>query len=165
MKDKLKNSFYTCLRIWGSAWIAMLISFIPLYIWRGSRGDEHGENLLIGIIGMIAGFIALMLLQTFNDKARRIGIKDTLIYAGGGIGIYLVAWVLLYLPNGNNYLVAVCGYHFGCVLGMGEDMRPTFPSSIASALIFGLIYFFALLLGTYLAHLKHSRFTKGMKKE
>ena len=165
MKDKIKHSFYTCLRIWGSAWIAMLVSFIPLYIWRGSRGDERGENLLIGIIGMIAGFIALMLLQMFNDKARRIGIGDALILAGGGIGIYLVAWVLLYLPYGNNYLVAVCGYHFGCVLGMGEDMRPTFASSIAAALIFGLIYFLALLLGTYLAHIKQNRFIKGMKKE
>ena len=165
MKEKLFNSFFVCIRILASAWLTFLVSMIPLYIWRGTHsGDESGENLLMSVIGLIFGFVFMMLLQAKDDKSCRYSLRDATFAGGGGVLMYIALWVLLYLPTKNNYLVAALGYNLSCLIGSGADRRPTFSASLLSALIFGLIYLAAFSVGIKIAHIKKKRFLNDIKK-
>lgn len=165
MKDKLSNCFLTSLRILASAWLSSLVSIVPLYIWRGTQPyNKVGEDLIMAIIGIFFGFIFLMILQMRDDKSHRYSKQDALLISGGGIGIYILLWIIAYFPSKNNYLIAVLGYHLSYLIGTGADERPTFLASFVSAFIFGAIYFLAILVGTKIAHKRQKRFLKDLKK-
>lgn len=164
MKDKISSCFLLSLRILASAWLSFLVSMIPLYIWRATHpNDKVGENLIMAIIGLFFGFIFLMILQMRDDRAHRCSLRDTLLISGGGVGIYMLLWIIVYPPAKNNYLIAALGYHLSCLIGTGEDSRPTFLASLASAFIFGVIYFSATIVGTKTAQTRQKRFLKDLK--
>lgn len=165
VKEKISNSFFMSVRILASAWLSFLVSIFPLYIWRATNpNNKVGEDLLMSVVGILFGFLFLMIFQMRDDKSHRYGIRDSLLLSGGGIGIYMLIWFVAYLPLKNNYLIAVLGYHLSCLIGVGADERPTFLASLASALIMGLIYFLAIFVGTRLAHIRQNQFLKDLKK-
>ena len=165
MKDKISNCFLMSFRVLASAWLSFLVSIVPLYIWRGVHpNNKVGENLIMASIGIFFGFLFLMILQMRDDESHRYSMRDILLISGGGVGIYILLWIIVYLPSKNNYLISVLGYHLSYLIGMGADERPTFLASLASAFIFGATYFLAILVGTKIAHKRQDRFLKGLKK-
>ena len=165
MKKKISNCFFISLRILASAWLSFLISIVPLYIWRGTHpSDKLGEDLIMSVIGIVFGFLFLMIFQMRDDKSHRYGARDTLLISSGGIGFYILLWIIVYLPTHNNYLIAVLGYHLSRLIGTGADEYPTLLATLASALIFGVIYFLAILIGTKLAHKRQKQFLKDLRK-
>lgn len=166
MKEKLSHCLFITLRILASAWLSFLVSIVPLYIWRGTHpNNKTGEHLILSLIGLLFGFLFLMFLQMRDDNSHRFGMRDTLFTAAGGIGLYLLLWIIVYLPTKNNFIIAVLGHSLSCLIRSGADGRPTFPAALASALLFGAVYFLAILTGTKIAHKRHSRFLESMKKD
>ncbi len=153
----IKSGFLTAVKIWASGWIAFFLSLIPLYIWRGSyRGDYDGrlagENIIMTSVGIIAGFVVLMLMYGKSDEAERLSNAEMWRDAGLSVGIFMGVWMLAWVfLGGNNYLVACCGYHLEILLGLQENNRPTFFAAVTTVLIYGAVYFFALILGTKMA--------------
>ena len=164
MKEKLSSCFLMSIRILAAAWLSFLVSIVPLYIWRGTNpNDKVGEDLIMSVVGIIFGFLFLMLRQKRDEESHRYSIRDTVLISGGGIGIYMLLWIIVYIPTKNNFLIAVLGYHLSCLIGIGADERPTFLASLVSAFIFGAIYFLAILAGTKLAQKRQKRFLKDLK--
>jgi len=152
----LKSGFLTAIKIWASAWIAFFISLIPMYIWRIAYKGNYdnkifGENIIMAMVGLVASFFILMMLHGKSDEAEQLTNSEMWLSAGESVGIYLVVWMLVWAFIKNNYLVACCGYHLEIILGLNENSRPTFFSATASALIYGFVYFFAIVLGTKMA--------------
>ena len=78
MKEKISKCFLMSLRVLASSWLSFLVSIVPLYIWRGSHpNNKVGENLIMSIIGILFGFLFLMILQIRDDKSHRCSIRDT----------------------------------------------------------------------------------------
>ncbi len=159
-KEKFNKSFRSSLlltiKIWSSAWMAFFISLIPMYIWRGIyHGDfdirSLGENIIIATVGIIVGFFVLMLRHGKSDEAERLSNAEMCQNAGLAVGIYIAAWMLVWVIAKNNYLIACCGYHLEIIFGLNADNRPTFFSAITAALIYGFFYFLAIILGTKMA--------------
>ena len=161
MKTKISDSVFAFFRIWGAAWLAFLVSIVPMYIWRSKHGGgTRGEEILLTVIGLLLGFLFVLLFQMRDEGARGRSIKDTLSAAGGGIGIYTILWVLLDLPTKNNFIISVLGSYLARLIGKDADGCPTFGANLLAALIFDLVYFLALLLGAVLLRKKHSHFLK-----
>ncbi len=166
MKTKFSDFIFVFFRILGAAWLAFLVSVVPLYIWRGNHGSNNrGEEILMSVIGLVFGFLFVLLLQLRDEGARGRSIKDTLTAAGGGIGIYTLLWVLLDLPTKNNFIISVLGSYLARLIGKDADGCPTFAASILAALVFDLVYFLAILLGAVLARKKHLKFLGKLKKD
>jgi|GEM_PF-4536391 len=165
-KFGIGQSFVLTVKIWASAWFSFLVSIIPLYVWRGGSHSnaELGENLLMAFIGLFFGFLFLTIIQMRSDAAERCSGKEILVQAACAVAIYMIAWIILYAIGKNNFFVAVCGYYFGLILGTGADGRPTFTASLLAAVIFGVIYFFAIILGGKMARDRRAKNLNGMKK-
>ena len=166
MKEKISSCFLISARILVSAWLSFLVSIVPLYIWRGTHhNDKFGEDLSMSVIGIIFGFLFLMLFQMRDDKSHCYGTRDTLLISSVGIGFYILLSIIVYLPTHNNYLIAVLGYHLSRLIGIGKDEYPTLLAALASALFFGVTYFLAILVGTKLAKKRQKRFLKDLKNK
>ena len=80
MKEKIANVFLMSLRILASAWLSFLVSIVPLYIWRGTHpNDKFGEDLIMSVIGIIFGFLFLMLFQMRDDSSNRYSSSRTVM--------------------------------------------------------------------------------------
>ena len=161
-KVKIGDIFLTTLKIWGSAWIAYLIAMVPLYIWRGIYHEPEfaarGEHIIMSLVGAIVGFVALLLIHGRSDAAERMTDKDMWQHALYSVGIYIIAWMPLWIIAENNYVVATCGYHLIHLFAFGPDGQPTVASALLAALIYGVFYMRAIVLGTKMAR---RRRTKG----
>lgn len=165
VKEKISVAFFICLRILAAAWLAFVVSVVPLYAWRLYwPNNEFGENLLLSVIGLAFGFLFLVLFQMRDDNFSRYGVKDAVCLGLGGVTMYIALWLVAYLPSKNNYLVAALGYHLSSLLFVSADGQPTFLGSIASALIFGVMYFIALLLGWKWGRIRKKQFLKDLKR-
>ena len=168
-KSRISNYFFTSLRIWASAWLAFLASFVPMYIWRGvnTKSPETAsliQNLILSICGLVFGFAILTLFQAKQDSSERMNFKQSVITACCSSGIYIVIWIIAYLINHNNVLIAVNGIYLACALGTNTDGYPTFAASLLSALIFGVVYICAIILGTKIANHRRTKFLNDLKK-
>jgi len=162
LMDYFKSGFFWAFRIWGSAWLAFLTALIPMYIWRGSYYENFdikliGENVIIAAVGIIAGFIILMLLHGKSDEAERWSDSEMWMTAGIAVGIFIAVWMLVWVLWENNYLIACCGYHLEKLLGLNDNNRPTFFSAITAALIYGFAYFSAIVVGTKMAQKRRQK--------
>ncbi len=166
MKNKISNIIYMFFRILGSAWLAFIVDWVPLYIYRGTKNDTiFGENLLCSVSGLVFGFLFLTYFQAKDNKSHKYSIRNFLPIACGAVGIHMVSQLLLYFPTKNNYLLAVSGYNFSKLIATGEDNYPTFPAALISALVFGLVYFAAILAGIKIAHKRRNRLLKDLKQD
>ena len=168
-KSRISNYFFTSLRIWASAWLALLVSLVPMYIWRGTNNESpevalYIEYIIMSISGLLVGFVILTLFQSREDSSERLNFKQSVITACCSSGIYIVIWIIAYLINHNNVLVAVNGIYLACALGTNTDGYPTFAASLLSALIFGVVYICAIILGTKIANHRRTKFLNDLKK-
>ncbi len=168
-KSKISNCFFTTLRIWASAWLALLISLVPMYIWRGTNNESpeaalYIEYIIMSISGLLFGFVILTLFQSREDSSERLNFKQSVITACCSVGIYVVVWLIAYLINHNNIWIAVNGYFLGCAFGVNAENRPTFVASLLSALIFSAVYVCAIILGTKIANRRKTKFLNNLKK-
>ena len=168
-KSRISNYFFTSLRIWASAWLAFLVSLVPMYIWRGTNNESpevalYIDYIIMSISGLLVGFVILTLFQSREDSSERLNFKQSVITACCSSGIYIVIWIIAYLINHNNVWVAVNGIYLACALGTNTDGYPTFAASLLSALIFGVVYICAIILGTKIANRRKTKFLNNLKK-
>ncbi len=82
MKEKKFNSFVAVVRLVGSLWLGFLVSFVPLYIFRGNYHDAGTkttyENLIITVISVIVAALCLFLMYRSDDEAAKMEKRDTL---------------------------------------------------------------------------------------
>ncbi len=168
-KSKISNCFFTTLRIWASAWLAFVISIIPMYIWRWTNNESPEaalfiEYIIMSVCGLLFGFVILTLFQSREDSSERLDFKQSVITAFGSAVIYVGVWLIAYLINHNNIWIAVNGYFLGCAFGVNSENRPTFLASLLSALIFSAVYICAIILGTKIANRRKTKFLNDLKK-
>ena len=168
-KSRISDYFFTSLRIWASAWLAFLVSAVPLYIWRGTNNESpevalYIEYIIMSISGLLVGFVILTLFQSREDSSERLNFKQSVITACCSAGIYIGIWLIAYLINHNNIWIAVNGYFLGCAFGVNSENHPTFLASLIAALIFGAVYICAIILGTKIANRRKTKFLNDLKK-
>ncbi len=169
LKSIVSTCFFTAAKIWGSAWLALLASLVPLYIWRGTNhlSPEKAlfvENLILSVCGLVFGFVILTLLQTREDSNERFNFKQSVTIACGSVGIYIGIWLIAYLIDHNNIWIAVNGIFLGRVLGVNAENLPTFTATLLSSLIFGAVYTCAIIFGTKIANRRRRKFLNNLKK-
>ena len=163
MKKNVLRSFFTTFRILGSAWLSFLVSIVPLYIWRSTHiDDKFGENIIMSVIAVLFGFLFVMVFQMKDEQLHRHSKRDNFVTSVGGVGAYMLLCILLYLPTKNNFLIAVLGTNLSYLIATGEDGYPTFFAMFASTLVFGVIYFIAIFVGTKIAYRRQSRLLKEL---
>ena len=98
--------------MWASAWLAFLVSVVPLYIWRGTNNESpevalYIEYIILSISGLLGGFVILTLLQSREDSSERLNFKQSVITACCSAGIYIGIWLIAYLIDHNKIWIAV----------------------------------------------------------
>ena len=148
--------FLTTLKIWGSAWIGMLISLIPVYIYRGvsqSPEDIKGmvQNIIIVMVGLLMASAALIFLVGRSDESERWTRKETCKIAVGAVAIYVLIWMIYWIFSPNNVYVSVTGLYLSMMIGKVEEGSPTFSGAFWGAVIYGIVYTVAIILGGEIA--------------
>ena len=147
-----------------SLWIAMPL----ILIWRGTNDSSPElaltvEYAIISVCGLLFGFLLLTLFIAKSDSSERIEFKESLWVALCSVGIYMLAWLIYWVIDQNNVLISVCGLYLGLLLGVNADNFPTLYSQFISSLIFGAVYFLAILFGMKIARLRRERELKDLK--
>ena len=155
-------------RVWIAALLTLGAAFVPLYIWRGSYYGNPGisrlvEDILMTAIGIIGGFIILMLIQSRRKDILEWPKQEILWDAAGGVAFYLALWILSGIVLRNNYLVAFCGYHLSNLLIEWLDFEPERLAFILSAMVYGPVYLAALIAGRKWAQLRARWTCRGLK--
>ena len=79
-REKRFNLFVALVRLVGALWLGFLVSFLPLYIFRGMYHDVATkptyESLIISTISIIAAMACLFLLYREDDEAAKMERKD-----------------------------------------------------------------------------------------
>lgn len=159
------DGFFVFVRIWGAAWLAFLVSVVPLYIYRGTQvNDRHEEDIIMSVIGLVFGAIFLFVLQLHAKMSHRYEQKEAVLTGMIGVGLYVLFCIIMYLPAKNNYLVAVLGVHLSRLIGTGADEAPSFLATLLSSLIFGAAYMASFLTSTKAARKRHQRCLEEMKR-
>lgn len=155
-------------RVWIAALLTLGAAFVPLYIWRGSYYGNPGisrlvEDILMTAIGIIGGFIILMLIQSRRKDILEWPKQEILWDAAGGVALYLALWILSGIVLRNNYLVAFCGYHLSNLLIERLDFEPERLAFVLSAMVYGPVYLAALIAGRKWAQLRARWTCRGLK--
>ncbi len=155
-------------RVWIAAMLTLAAAFVPLYIWRGSYYGDTGtsllvEDILMSVIGIVGGFIILMLIQSRREDILDWPKEEVVLDAAGGVGLYLALWIFCGITLRNNYIVAFCGYHFSNLLIERLNFEPERLAFVLSALVYGPVYFAALLAGRKWAQLRARWTCRGLK--
>ncbi|MBO5938041.1 MAG: hypothetical protein J6Q82_00885 [Clostridia bacterium] len=148
--------FLTALKIWGSAWIGMLFSLLPVYVYRGisnSTSDVKGkvQDILVAIIGLLAASAALTFLVGRSDESECWTRKEACKIAAGAVGIYCFVWMVYWIFSPNNVYVSATGLYLSTMIGKVDEGNPTFLGAFLGALIYGIFYAVAIVLGGELA--------------
>jgi formate-dependent nitrite reductase membrane component NrfD len=156
IKTLLADGFLSFAYMYGSAWIAFLISMIPMYIFRGtyhnSTNKELYENLLRMSIGLIVSSVSLILRYRSGDSVGKKTAKEAFFSALIGGGFYWLLWVIC----GGIYVIAVDGYCLAVLIGKHSNGNPTALGATISATVFCSVYVGAVLLGSYFARKKRN---------
>ena len=165
MKKTLASASMSFLRLYGSLWIAFLVSMIPLYILRGQSFEsvtqkELYEKILMSVIALLSTFAALTLLTRAADASERMTKKEALTSAGLAVGFHFFLGAILWLIGKNHFLIAVCGTYLCRLIQTGADDYAGPIGMLLGGFVAAIVYFAAILLGVYLAHHKRARLLK-----
>ena len=150
-KELIKSSIVSAVIMWGASWIGFLVSFIPLYIFRGIYHDmatkERLEDVIMTAFGMFGAVVFLLIYYSRNEDAEKTDIKESAVRAALSSAIYGIVWII----TGCNYLVGAYGFHLATLFGENEEYKPVFTGVIISAIICMLLYTGASILGSAIA--------------
>ena len=80
--EKKFSLFVAIVRLVGSLWLGFLVSFLPLYIFRGIYHDTATkttyENMIISIVSIITAMLCLFLLYRMDDEAAKMERRDVI---------------------------------------------------------------------------------------
>ncbi|MBQ4139813.1 MAG: hypothetical protein IJD70_00610 [Clostridia bacterium] len=166
MKIKLiKSSIVGAVIMWGASWIGFLVSFIPLYIFRGVYHDmatkERLEDVIMTAFGMLGAVVFLLIYYSRNEDAEKTEIKESAIRAALSSAIYGIVWII----TGCNYLVGAYGFHLATLFGENQEYKPVFTGVIISAIICMLLYTGASILGSAIARKRKIKSGKQIRGE
>lgn len=81
-KEKNFNLFVSLVRLVGALWLGFLVSFVPLYIFRGIYHDVATkttyENIIISVISILTAMPTLFLMYRGDDEAARMERRDAI---------------------------------------------------------------------------------------
>ena len=150
-KELIKSSIVGAVIMWGASWIGFLVSFIPLYIFRGVYHDmatkERLEDVIMTAFGMLGAVVFLLIYYSRNEDAEKNEIKESAFRAALSSAIYGIVWII----TGCNYLVGAYGFHLATLFGENEEYKPVFTGVIISAILCMLLYTGASILGSAIA--------------
>ena len=166
MKKELIKSFIVgAVIMWGASWIGFLVSFIPLYIFRGVYHDmatkERLEDVIMTAFGMLGAVVFLLIYYSRNEDAEKTEIKESAIRAALSSAIYGIVWII----TGCNYLVGAYGFHLATLFGENQEYKPVFTGVIISAIICTLLYTGASILGSAIARKRKIKSGKQIRGE
>jgi len=166
MKIKLiKSSIVGAVIMWGASWIGFLVSFIPLYIFRGVYHDmatkERLEDVIMTAFGMLGAVVFLLIYYSRNEDAEKTEIKESAVRAALSSAIYGIVWII----TGCNYLVGAYGFHLATLFGENQEYKPVFTGVIISAIICMLLYTGASILGSAIARKRKIKSGKQIRGE
>lgn len=166
MKKELnKSSIVGAVIMWGASWIGFLVSFIPLYIFRGVYHDmatkERLEDVIMTAFGMLGAVVFLLIYYSRNEDAEKTEIKESAVRAALSSAIYGIVWII----TGCNYLVGAYGFHLATLFGENQEYKPVFTGVIISAIICMLLYSGASILGSAIARKRKIKSGKQIRGE
>ena len=156
MKKHFTTVTFNLLKVWGTAWVGFLISFLPMYIMRFNSASHRAENLVSGIAGGLGTMVALFLFFKWEGRKRefRVAAPKTII-------LYSLAptilWALigsLFKPNPFLVLTNTASFCMGAI-GVDAVADLTFFQPFPYALLFAIFYSVAIF-GGYLYGRKFS---------
>ncbi len=164
-KELIKTSIVGAVIMWGASWIGFLVSFIPLYIFRGVYHDmatkERLEDVIMTVFGMLGAVAFLLIYYSRNEDAEKTVIKESAVRAVLSSSIYGIVWIV----TGCNYLVGAYGFHLATLFGENEEYKPVFTGVIISAIICMLLYTGASILGSTIARKRKIKSGKQLRGE
>ena len=150
-KELIKSSIVGAVIMWGASWVGFLVSFIPLYIFRGVYHDmatkERLEDVIMTAFGMLGAVVFLLIYYSRNEDAEKTEIKKSAVRAALSSAIYGIVWII----TGCNYLVGAYGFHLATLFGENQEYKPVFTGVIISAILCMLLYTGASILGSAIA--------------
>jgi len=171
MKEWLKYGIFLPAigRIWCASAVAIAVGFIPLYIWRGSFFGDPGvgkmvEDIIMTFFGLVAGFAALVLIQSRREGVLDYTREQIKLDAAYGVGTYMVLWILWGFISLNNYPIALCGFHLSNLLIQHLHFKPERLAFVLSALVYSPVFYYAQLVGVKLAERRGRRTCRGLKR-
>ena len=100
-KELIKSSIVGAVIMWGASWIGFLVSFIPLYIFRGVYHDmatkERLEDVIMTAFGMLGAVVFLLIYYSRNEDAEKTEIKQSAVRAALSSAIYGIVGLINYL--------------------------------------------------------------------
>jgi len=164
-KELIKSSIFGAVIMWGASWIGFLVSFIPLYIFRGVYHDmatkERLEDVIMTAFGMLGAVVFLLIYYSRNEDAEKTEIKESAVRAALSSAIYGIVWII----TGCNYLVGAYGFHLATLFGENQEYKPVFTGVIISAIICMLLYIGASILGSAIARKRKIKSGKQIRGE
>lgn len=164
-KELIKSSIVGAVIMWGASWIGFLVSFIPLYIFRGVYHDmatkERLEDVIMTVFGMLGAVAFLLIYYSRNEDAEKTEIKESAVRAALSSAIYGIVWII----TGCNYLVGAYGFHLATLFGENEEYKPIFTGVIISAILCMLLYTGATILGSTIARKRKIKSGKQIRGE
>ncbi len=116
MKEKLSLYLVATVKRIGALWVGFLISFIPLYILRGSIHDLDTlaavERISTTAIVLLTSAVLLFFLYRRDDHAARMNTKETLLLV---LTPTLIHFVFCFITAFTKNLIVVStgmGYYF-----------------------------------------------------
>jgi len=164
-KELIKSSIFGAVIMWGASWIGFLVSFIPLYIFRGVYHDmatkERLEDVIMTAFGMLGAVVFLLIYYSRNEDAEKTETKESAVRAALSSAIYGIVWII----TGCNYLVGAYGFHLATLFGENQEYKPVFTGVIISAIICMLLYIGASILGSAIARKRKIKSGKQIRGE
>ena len=164
-KELIKSSIVGAVSMWGASWIGFLVSFIPLYIFRGVYHDmatkERLEDVIMTAFGMLGAVVFLLIYYSRNEDAEKNEIKESAVRAALSSAIYGIVWII----TGCNYLVGAYGFHLATLFGENQEYKPVFTGVIISAIICMILYTGASILGSAIARKRKIKSGKQIRGE
>lgn len=148
MKKYLGTIFLNILKVWGAAWVGMLVALIPMYIARFNSVPPKTENLLIGIVDGVGTIVTLFLFFKWEGRKREIRLaspKEICLYSVAPTILWAVIGCLCVF-NPAMVLTGVI-YFSNAVLGLEAVTEYAFFQPFPFALLFAVFYSAAIFGG------------------
>lgn len=169
-REQTFNGFVALVRLVGALWLGFLVSFIPLYIFRGSYHDAATkttyENILIASISIFTAMVFLFFLYRGDDEAAKLERGDAIRVSVVPAAIHVLLCTLI---SWTKYPVYLLGGAFPIASLLapeahGSDAYPAI-SWIVAALITAPFLIGSVYGGCFAARCKREKESNRLRKK